>query len=188
MRSDTEASISDIALVVLGMIWNPGVEALKLQRDFNVGSLEDISRAAGRVGCEICYVDLPPKVSGFAAVIAGTPHIVVNRAKSSQHQQYTLAHELGHQVLHVNPVQDPNQPGLQIKDMAEFQADMFASTLMFMTTNDKEREDVLAQNPESLTMPALAMVATVMFLVIALLFYICSRLFPAHPPNLAERK
>jgi Zn-dependent peptidase ImmA (M78 family) len=188
MRSDTEASISDITLVLLGMICNPGVEALKLQRDFNVRSLEDIPAAAGRVGCEICYVDLPLKVSGFVAVIAGTPHIVVNRAKSPQHQQYTLAHELGHQVLHVNPVQDPNHPGLQIKDMAEFQAHMFASTLMFMTTNDKEREDVLMQNPESLTMPALAILATVIVLVIALLFYLCSRLFPAHPPTLAERE
>jgi Zn-dependent peptidase ImmA (M78 family) len=153
-----------------------------------VRSLEDIPTAAGQAGCEISYVDLPSKFSGFATVIAGTPHIVVNRAKSPLHQQYTLAHELGHQVLHVNPVQDPNHPGLQIKDMAEFQAHMFASTLMFMTANEKEREDVLKQNPESLTMPALAILATVIVLVIALLIHVCSRLFPAHPPNLAERE
>lgn len=188
MRSGTEVSTSDIVLVSLGIIWNPGAEALKLQRDFNMRSLEDISAAAGRVGCEICYVDLPPRVSGFAAIIASKPHIVVNRAKSPQHQQYTIAHELGHQVLHVNPAQDPNQLSLQIKDMADFQADMFAATLIFVTTNDKEREDVLKQNPESLIIPAFATLMTVVVLVIALLIHLCSRLFPARPSNLVERE
>jgi Zn-dependent peptidase ImmA (M78 family) len=188
MSSDGKVSTSDVVLLGLGIIWSPGAEAIKVQRDFNVRSLEDISAAANRVGCEICYVDLPPKVSGFATVIASKRHIVVNRAKSPQHQQYTLAHELGHQVLHVSSAQDPNQLGLQIKDIAEFQAHMFASTLIFATTNDKEREDILKQNPESFIMPALAIFVTVIFLVIALLFYLCSRLFPAHTPNLLEVK
>ena len=120
MRSGTEVSTTDIVFVGLGIIWNPGAEALKLQRDFNMRSLEDLSAAAIRAGYEICYVDLPSKVSGFAAVIASKPHIVVNRAKSLPDQQYTIAHELGHQVLHVNPTLDPNQLSLQIKDMAEF--------------------------------------------------------------------
>ncbi len=188
MRPDSEVLASDMVLVGLGMIWNPGAEALKLRLDLNVCSLEDIPAAAGRVGCEIRCVDLPPKVSGYAAVIANKPYIVVNRAKSPRHQQYTVAHELGHHVLHLNSAQDPNQLGLQTKDIAEFQANMFAATLIFATTNDKEREDVLKQNPESLTTPILAIFATVLVLVIALLFYVCSRLFPAHASNLAERK
>src|SRR5229473_5307697 len=131
MRSGTEVFTSDMVLVGLGMIWNPGAEALKLRLDLNVLSLEDIPAAAGRVGCKISYVDLPTKVSGFASVIADKLYIVVNRAKSPQHQQYTIAHELGHHVLHLNPAQDPNQLGLHIKDMAEFQAHMFAATLIF---------------------------------------------------------
>jgi Zn-dependent peptidase ImmA (M78 family) len=188
MKSDTEVSNLDILLEGLGMIWHPGAEALKLRLDFNVRSLEDIPAAANRVGCEICYVDLPPKVSGFASVIASKPYIVVNRAKSPEHQQYTVAHELGHQVLHLNPAQDPNQIDLEIKDIAEFQAHMFASTLIFATTNDKEHEDVLKQNPESFIIPVLAIFVTVVVLVIALLFYLRSRLFPAHPSNLAERE
>jgi Zn-dependent peptidase ImmA (M78 family) len=188
MRSDTEVSTFDIVLVGLGIIWNPGAEAIKLQRDFNVLSLADIPAAAGRVGCEICYVDLPPKVSGFATVIASKPHIVVNRAKSPQHQQYTLAHELGHQFLHLNPAPDPNQLGLPIKDIAEFQAHMFASTLMFVTTNDKEREDMVKQNPEAFIMPALAIFVTVVFVVIALLFYVCARLSQRQLPASIETK
>ena len=38
-----------------------------------------------------------------------------------------------------------------IEGMEEFQADMFAATLVVCDNNDKEREDVLKQNPESPT-------------------------------------
>ena len=45
--------------------------------------------AAGRAGYEVAYVDLPTKVSGFVEVMAGKPHIVVNRAKSRSTSKYT---------------------------------------------------------------------------------------------------
>jgi Zn-dependent peptidase ImmA (M78 family) len=188
MRSGTEVSATDIVFVGLGIIWSPGAEALKLQRDLNMRSLEDLSAVAVRAGYEICYVDLPSKVSGFATVIASKPHIVVNRAKSPQHQQYTIAHELGHQVLHVNPPQPPNQLSPQIKGMAEYQADMFAATLIFATTNDKEREDMLKQNPESFTITVSALLMSAVILVIALILYLCSGLSSARPSNVAERE
>ena len=44
-------------------------------------ALEDLSVVVERAGSEICYVDLPETVGGFAQVIAGKPQVVVNRGK-----------------------------------------------------------------------------------------------------------
>ena len=79
----------DIFAESSAMIMKPGMEAINLQRDLNIHSVEDIPFAAERAGYEISYVDLPVKVSGVALVIAEKPHIVVNRAKPSKsHQVY----------------------------------------------------------------------------------------------------
>src|SRR5712692_4672108 len=177
MRSDAKGSSLDMVLEGLGMIWNPGVEALKLQQELSVRSLEDVSAAAERAGYEVCYADLPMRVSGFALVIAGKPCIVVNRAKSPQHRQYTVAHELGHHVLHVNPSHDPNKLGLSTEGMADFQAHMFASALVIWVMKDEEREDVLRQNPESFAILLASIFITAAIILIPLLAYLWSRLF-----------
>ena len=68
----------------LAIIWNPAVEALKLQQDLNAHSLEDIPAAAEQAGYEVCYADLlPQKVGGFAEVIGGKPFIVGEPSKAS---------------------------------------------------------------------------------------------------------
>ncbi len=147
MKLESEMSGSEIMLKILGVIWTPAMEARRTQKEFNVCSLGETSAAAGRAGYEICYADLPAKVSGFAMSIAGKPHIVVNRAKSREHQQYTIPHELGHHVLHLNPSRNPDQFVLTTdEDMAEFQAHMFAAAWVMNVADDKEREDVLRQN------------------------------------------
>jgi Zn-dependent peptidase ImmA (M78 family) len=101
MKSKSEISGAEIVLKLLEVVWTPAMEARRTQDEFDVHSLEGTSRAAGRAGYEVCYADLPAKVSGFAMYIAGKPHIVVNRAKSREHQQYTFHHELGHHILHL---------------------------------------------------------------------------------------
>ena len=182
MKSNT--SILDC----LAIIWNPAAESLKRQQDLNVHSLKDISAAAERAGYEVCYADLPPNVSGFAQVIAGKPCIVVNRAKPPEHQQYTVAHELGHHVLHVNPPQDPHQLGLASKDMMEFQAHLFAAMWVIRVTNGKEREVLLRHNPESLVVPASSVFMTFAMILGAAIAYLCSRVFPAQLSGSGERK
>ena len=39
MRSDAEPSTFDLLIESLGMIWNPGLEALKLKQAFDIQSL-----------------------------------------------------------------------------------------------------------------------------------------------------
>ncbi len=84
MNSSLEA-----VLQVLEMIWAPGAEAVRVRQALGVRSMADMSAALDRAGYEVCHVDLPDAVSGFAKVIEGQPVIVLNRAKSEPHLQFT---------------------------------------------------------------------------------------------------
>jgi Zn-dependent peptidase ImmA (M78 family) len=187
MKSETEQSGPEIVVELLKIIWMPAAEALRVQKDFNVRSLEETSAAAERAGYEVCHVDLPAKVSGFAEVIGGKPHIVVNRTKSPEHQQYTVPHELGHHVLHLNPSRNPVPSVLSIKVMEEFQAHMFAAVWVMWVADGKEREDVLRQNPESALL-ILSIFMTVGIIVVALLAYLLSPLFRTRLSSAVEEK
>lgn len=90
MKPGSKISSWDIILQSLGPIWMPGAKALQLQRNLGVQSLEDTAAAARTMGCEVCYVDLPNGVSGFAQVIEDKPHIVLNRAESCENLLYTF--------------------------------------------------------------------------------------------------
>jgi Zn-dependent peptidase ImmA (M78 family) len=188
MRSDTEPSTLDVFLEGMGMIWNPGAEALKVKQDFGVQSVEDIPLAAERAGFEICPVDLPANVSGFAQVIAGKQHIVVNRAKPLQHRNYTIAHELGHHVLHLDPSHGSELLGFMTNDLKEHQANLFATMLVVWTTKDNEQEEMRRQNPELYLTVFAALFLTLALIVIALVFYICSRLSQRQLPAPIEAK
>jgi len=72
MSGDNGISRVDGVLDILGILWNPGVEAMRVQKELNVRSLGDTVAAVERAGYEVCYAELPDKVSGFAAVIEGS--------------------------------------------------------------------------------------------------------------------
>lgn len=168
---------SSLAVMLEGleMIWAPGAEALKVQQALGVRSLADMSTVLKRAGYEVCCVDLPERVSGFAQVIEGKPHIVLNRAKSAEHLQYTMPHELGHHILHLDDSRNP-QPGLPSKDLAEFQAHQFATLWILLLANDNEREDVLGQNPEWLTVGLISLLMTAGAVGIPLIAHLLSSL------------
>src|ERR1700737_2479749 len=141
------SSSLEFMLEGLAMSWAPGAEAVKVQRAWGVRSLADMPAALKRAGYEVCSVDLPDRVSGFAQVIEGQPCIVLNRAKSAGHLQFTASHELGHHILHLDASRDP-QLGLPSEGLAEFQAHQFATLCTLLLANEREREDVLNENPE----------------------------------------
>jgi Zn-dependent peptidase ImmA (M78 family) len=165
----------EVMLEGLEMIWAPGAEAMKVQQAWGVRSLADMPTALKRAGYEVCYVDLPDKVSGFTKVIEGQPHIVLNRAKSAEHLQFTVPHELGHHVLHLDASQDP-QPGLPSEGFAEFQAHQFATLWILLLANEKEREDLLNQNPEWLLVAATSLLMTAGVTLIPVIAHLWSSL------------
>jgi Zn-dependent peptidase ImmA (M78 family) len=176
MKAKIEISSFEVVVESLGVIWNPGAEALKLRQDFDIQSVDDIPLAAERAGCEISYVDLPVKVSGFAQVIEGKPYIVVNRDKPPTHKKFTIAHELGHHRLHRSQTQGDN-PDLLTESTAEFQANMFAATLATAVTSQEERGEMLAHNPEMRSTLAVSIFASFLVILTAFVVWFCSHLF-----------
>jgi Zn-dependent peptidase ImmA (M78 family) len=165
-----QPSPMDTVLEALGTIWSPGAAALKLQQSMNIMSLEDLMVATERAGYEICEVDLPESVGGFALTIGGKPQIVVNRDKSAEYRQYTVAHELGHHFLHLTPSPVPNSLLAVSGEMKEFQADAFASSLIVWLTPKKDRDEMLRQNPEfasAITIPILLSIGVILVVVLA---------------------
>lgn len=168
---------------VLEGIWAPGVEAVKVQQGLGVRSLTDTGAALERAGYEVCYVDLPAKVSGVAAVIDGQRYIMLNRAKCAQHLQFTLPHELGHHILHLDASRDAGPLAAPSKDTAEFQAHQFAAVWIFLLATDEERQDVLSQNPESLVIVALCLLMTAGVILVPLIAHLWSYLRRASLPE-----
>jgi IrrE N-terminal-like domain len=177
MKPGNDISTFECLLLGVGEIWSPAGEALRLQKDLNVHSLEETAAAAERAGCEVCYADLPEKVSGFADIIEGKAHIVLNRAKSRQDLEYTLPHELGHCVLHLNPSRNPSQSGFPEMAMAEFQANLFASTWVNWLGDDRQRKEMLTGNRESSTAIVMSLLFTLVLVAIAIIGWVCSKLF-----------
>lgn len=154
---------------MLETIWSPAAESHRVRAALNVRSLADTAAAAERAGYEVCAVDLPTTVSGFATCIADKPHIVVNRAESRARQQYTIVHELGHHALRANPAQRPDS-GLE-----ELQAHLFATTWVIGVADDAERKEVLQENRESSACLFTSIVITVGVLAAALVMHLLSR-------------
>jgi Zn-dependent peptidase ImmA (M78 family) len=176
IKPNVEFSVLDILGESLERLWNPGMEAIKLQLDHRIQTVEDIPVAAQKVGCHISYVSLPTKVSGFAHVIEGTPHIVVNRAKPLSHTRFTIAHELGHHQLHLTRSRN-NDQAQPPNNATEFEANMFASVLVSTTTSDEQQEQMLAHNPEIPSTLAVCMFATVLAILMALVIWFCANVF-----------
>jgi len=183
MKTDPEISAWEIVAKGLALFWSPAMEAIRLQEVTNMQSIEDVSRVAIQAGYEVSLVDLPATVNGFARIIEGTPHIAVNRAKCPEDQTYSMAHELGHCVLHLAPKQHAQPVGFESEGFAEFEAHIFAAMLVFNLTGGAQRERLLRQNPESMMFPTVAVFGSILVLVIALIVHIWSSL---RPRNSAE--
>jgi hypothetical protein len=180
MSGDNGISRVDGVLDILGILWNPGVEALRVQKELKVQSLGDTVAAAERAGYDVCYANLPDSVSGFATVIAGKPHIVLNRAKPRHHMYYTVSHELGHHVLqHLNPAQSPIPSAfVPTEALQEYQAHMFAAMWVFFAPDsNREREAVERENPEQTMVVAVAIFGSLAVIVFTILDHIASLLF-----------
>lgn len=67
--------------------------------------IEDIESAVENFGIEVKYSDMShikssEEISGYVHVVDGVPEIVINGFQSKLRQRFTIAHELGHVLLH----------------------------------------------------------------------------------------
>jgi hypothetical protein len=186
MTPGNDSSVFEDILQGLMKALSPAEKALRLQKELNVQALEETAGAAERVGCEVCHVDLPEKVSGFADIIEGKPHIVLNRAKSQQNLAYTLAHELGHQVLHLSPSRDASELRSLIPGAAELEADLFAVTWVNWLGTDRQREEMFAESRESSAAVVVPLILVLAMVAVAILAWVCSEVFNAQRLALRE--
>jgi len=84
MNSDRESSTAATLFRSLLELWLPAAKALELKQDLGACSLEESQGAAERAGCEVSYVDLPAKVSGFAQVDCGQASYCPQSGKASE--------------------------------------------------------------------------------------------------------
>lgn len=67
--------------------------------------IEDIENAVENFGIEVKYSDMlhiksSEEISGYVHVVDGVPEMVINGFQSELRQRFTIAHELGHVLLH----------------------------------------------------------------------------------------
>jgi IrrE N-terminal-like domain len=188
MRPGTEISMLDVLIYGLERICSPAGAAARLQARLNARSLEETAAAAEREGYEVCHADLPENVSGFADIIEGQPYIVLNRAKSRNNLEYTLSHELAHQVLHLNPSRDTSPSEFPAAGMEELEAHLFAVAWITWAGSGRHQEEVLLENPEASVAVRGWLFFMLLLVVVVLIGYICSKLFSPQRPILPEVK
>lgn len=98
--------------------------------------VDDIARS---LGARVVRDALEADLSGVLHIVDGTPRIAVNSAQSRARQRFTVAHELGHFVLHGSQtfvdrhshfVFRRDQKAASGNDREEIQANMFAAEIL----------------------------------------------------------
>jgi hypothetical protein len=116
-------------------------------------------------------------------VVDGRRYILVNRYESRVRQQFTVAHELGHHVLHLNPSPTAELAGFAEGTDQEFQADQFASVWLIWGTKPEEQGELLRRNPRAGMVLSVSVMATVLMILVPIVFYLCSRMFSQKPAS-----
>lgn len=106
-----------------------------------VGNLEKTNpeAIAKKIGVNVLYENLEDEISGVLVVKDDTPVIFVNSTHHSNRQRFTIAHELGHHILH-KPTGVHVDKGFTLafrspksstgEDLQEIEANQFAAELL----------------------------------------------------------
>ena len=108
----------------------------------------DVALVAHRLGLHVEQADLPAEVSGFLTLRGKRGTIVYNETHPRVRQRFTIAHEIGHYVMHRDQSDlfiDKRYP-LWLRDtnastgerLQEIQANHFAATLLMPRTAVEE--------------------------------------------------
>jgi Zn-dependent peptidase ImmA (M78 family) len=97
-----------------------------------------VHKLAELAGAELRSGAMPPELSGFLLRQGGRPVIGVNTAQVKVRQRFTVAHELGHLLLHPDEsyvdrgfsVYYRDEKSATAEDLAEMQANQFAADLL----------------------------------------------------------
>ncbi|HEY4601054.1 MAG TPA: ImmA/IrrE family metallo-endopeptidase [Cerasibacillus sp.] len=71
--------------------------------------IEDLEKSIEDFGIEVRYALLEDEISGFSRVVDGKPQVIVNGEHPENRRRFTMAHELGHIILHWKWLNKENQ-------------------------------------------------------------------------------
>lgn len=104
-------------------------QLVRAEWDLPTGPITNLTAAVERAGVMVIRYDFPEKIDGLSMWVANTPPLIFLNAQSTgDRDRWTLAHELGHLVLHRRVHAD-----------IESEADRFASELL-MPEREIKRE------------------------------------------------
>ncbi|GBE16454.1 hypothetical protein BMS3Abin15_00271 [bacterium BMS3Abin15] len=111
-----------------------------LQKHPSLKGVVPIEKIAQDHGIEIRYLSLSKQVSGAMKrkSKSGNPIIIVNKEDTDERRRFTIAHELGHFLLHSLSSQHIDKQGIYFRDVdssageniMEIQANQFAAELL----------------------------------------------------------
>jgi Zn-dependent peptidase ImmA (M78 family) len=184
MTKNTDPSTVEFLMKEIAKVLAPVAEANRLLQELNVRSLEDTCHALEGAGYQIYRVDLPSPVRGFATVVEGQPHILTNRCDCCDQHRYTVSHELGHHVLHMNPSPAIAKLGLaeENEEDREFRANQFATTWFMGTATPEQRKRFLRKNPEMNSILVDSMMDVVFMILPFVLLFVFAHLFSKNSP------
>ncbi len=103
---------------------NPKKEAQKLLRKSKAGSIPiDLEKIASSLKIPVLYDEFDDHISGLLVVKNGKTAVGVNKKHHPNRQRFTIAHELGHYVLHHKYGDDPKNDIHIDKKWAYFRSD-----------------------------------------------------------------
>lgn len=110
-----------------------------LVRKYNLTTIPiDVEKLASSIGATIKRNDFEEGLSGFAFQQSGKKFIGVNDSESETRQRFTIAHEIGHLLLHKETDLTYDQGVVMLRDshssdgtdLKEIQANRFAAELL----------------------------------------------------------
>ncbi len=111
--------------------------ALKLREEFNagLGPINNLMTFLENRGAFIfVYDNSIADVDGFSCMYSSHPYIFINSDMAWDRMRFTLAHELGHIILH-SGVDDSERQNKDLYKVIEAQANVFAGAFLFPKTS-----------------------------------------------------
>ena len=109
-------------------------------RKLNIKSAKDIviNEIVTCLGVNLAEIDMDDEISGFFVIKDGVPVIRVNNKQHPARRNFTIAHELGHFVLHKDSIMFVDKEVMLLRDnvsktgekLKEREANAFAASLL----------------------------------------------------------
>jgi Zn-dependent peptidase ImmA (M78 family) len=183
MRSNAEMW-NDLKPLLDELTEVPARAVTSLSKKYKIESPKDLKEYIERLGIPIIKTSkLPAKVSGLVRRQGEECYIFVNRLKSKKHQNFTIAHEIGHIALNHS---EDNKNAVASQ---ELQATAFANMLLLSSGTDYEEiQEYYRENPEAaatVIIPAAIVVGFGLFVVGRFAVEtICKLLSPQEPESM----